>query len=186
MPRTLIKNGTVISPTGVEPADVLIDGETIAAVGAPGSFADGEPGVRQGHRRRRQVRAPGRHRRAHAHGAAVRRHVRLRHVRDRHARGRVGRCHHDRRHRACSAPARTCTTGLAEWHRKADGECAIDYGVPPDHRRRRRRVAEVHEVPHRARGRHQLQAVHGVPRRASTATTARSSGRCRRPRSAAR
>ena len=32
--------------------------------------------------------------------------------------------------------------GLAEWHRKADGNCAIDYALPPDHRRRRRRVAE--------------------------------------------
>ena len=44
MARTLIKNGTVISPAGVEPADVLIDGETIASVGAPGFFADAEPG----------------------------------------------------------------------------------------------------------------------------------------------
>ena len=40
MSKTLITNGTVISPTGVESADVLIDGETIAAVGAPGFFAD--------------------------------------------------------------------------------------------------------------------------------------------------
>ena len=37
--------------------------------------------------------------------------------------------------------------------------------VPSDHRRRRRRVAEVDQVPHRARGRHQLQAVHGLSRR---------------------
>ncbi len=55
--------------------------------------------------------------------------------------------------------------GLAEWHRKADGECAIDYafhqiigGVDDG-------LAEGHEVPHRARGRHELQALHGVPRR---------------------
>ena len=57
-------------------------------------------------------------------------------------------------------------TGLADWHRKADGKCAIDYGVPPDHRWRRRPVAEGHGLPRRARGRHQLQAVHGLPGRA--------------------
>jgi len=34
---TLIKNGTVVSATGATAADVLIDGETIAAVLAPGS-----------------------------------------------------------------------------------------------------------------------------------------------------
>ncbi|MFL6028359.1 MAG: dihydropyrimidinase [Friedmanniella sp.] len=35
--RTLIKNGTVVNATGTAAADVLIDGETIAAVLAPGS-----------------------------------------------------------------------------------------------------------------------------------------------------
>jgi dihydropyrimidinase len=34
--RTLISGGTVVSPTGPQPADVLIDGEQIAAVLAPG------------------------------------------------------------------------------------------------------------------------------------------------------
>ncbi|MBW9122208.1 dihydropyrimidinase [Microbacterium trichothecenolyticum] len=37
MPTTLIKGGTVVSATGRGEADVLIDGETIAAVLAPGS-----------------------------------------------------------------------------------------------------------------------------------------------------
>ncbi len=37
MVRTLIKNGTVVNATGTAWADVLIDGETIAAVLAPGS-----------------------------------------------------------------------------------------------------------------------------------------------------
>jgi dihydropyrimidinase len=37
MAKTLIKNGTVINSTGTGLADVLIDGETIAAVLAPGS-----------------------------------------------------------------------------------------------------------------------------------------------------
>jgi dihydropyrimidinase len=35
--KTLIKNGTVVNSTGTAAADVLIDGETIAAVLAPGS-----------------------------------------------------------------------------------------------------------------------------------------------------
>ncbi len=37
MSTTLIKNGTVVNATGTATADVLIDGETIAAVLAPGS-----------------------------------------------------------------------------------------------------------------------------------------------------
>ena len=37
MSKTLIKNGTVVNATGTATADVLIDGETIAAVLAPGS-----------------------------------------------------------------------------------------------------------------------------------------------------
>lgn len=35
--KKLIKNGTVISSTGADPAEVLIDGETIVAVLHPGS-----------------------------------------------------------------------------------------------------------------------------------------------------
>jgi dihydropyrimidinase len=37
--KTLITGGTVVSPTGATPADVLIDGETVAAVLAPGQAA---------------------------------------------------------------------------------------------------------------------------------------------------
>ena len=35
--KTLIKNGTVVNSTGTGQADVLLDGETIAAVVSPGS-----------------------------------------------------------------------------------------------------------------------------------------------------
>src|SRR4030088_2033997 len=35
----LIRNGTVVSPTGATPIDVLIDGETIAALYVPGAAA---------------------------------------------------------------------------------------------------------------------------------------------------
>ena len=39
--RTLITNGTVVNAGGSYAADVLIDGETIAAIGAPGSLDPG-------------------------------------------------------------------------------------------------------------------------------------------------
>src|SRR5205085_7610815 len=39
MTRTLISGGTVIGPSGPVPSDVLVDGETIAAVYAPGQAA---------------------------------------------------------------------------------------------------------------------------------------------------
>jgi dihydropyrimidinase len=44
MARTLIKDGLLLSTTGRSPADVLIDGEVVAAVGAPGFFAGAEAG----------------------------------------------------------------------------------------------------------------------------------------------
>ena len=40
MAQTLIKNGKVISTTGVVAQDVLIDGETIRALGSPGYFTE--------------------------------------------------------------------------------------------------------------------------------------------------
>ncbi len=43
MPRTLISGGTVVSATGSGLADVLIDGEAIAAVLAPGALPDLRP-----------------------------------------------------------------------------------------------------------------------------------------------
>ena len=39
---TLIKGGLVLSPSGAVDADVLVDGETIAAVGAPGTLTGDE------------------------------------------------------------------------------------------------------------------------------------------------
>ena len=40
MPRTLIKNGRVVSTTGVIAQDVLITDETVTALGAPGYFTE--------------------------------------------------------------------------------------------------------------------------------------------------
>ena len=42
---TLIKNGTVVSATGSSPQDVLVDGETVVALLAPGSQALGDVGA---------------------------------------------------------------------------------------------------------------------------------------------
>ena len=53
---------------------------------------------------------------------------------------------------------------VALWHEKAGGNCAVDYALPPDHRRRQRRVAQGDGRADR-RGHHQLQAVHGLSRR---------------------
>ena len=39
MARTLIINGTIISPTGLSAGDVLVEGETIAAIFQPGQVA---------------------------------------------------------------------------------------------------------------------------------------------------
>ena len=181
MTRTLIKNGTVVSPTGVARADVLIDGETIAAVGAPGFFADAAPTRRHGDRRHRQVRDPGRHRRAHPHGAAVRRHVRLRHVRDRHRAPRRGAASRRSSTSPCSAPARTCRTGLADWHRKADGNCAIDYGFHQIIGGVDDESLKAMDTSPSTRASRASSCSWPTPA-SSTATTARSCGRCRRPR----
>ena len=43
MTRILITGGDVISSTGAQRADVLIDGDEIAALGAPGFFDDLKP-----------------------------------------------------------------------------------------------------------------------------------------------
>ena len=43
MARVLITGGDVVSSSGSQPADVLIDGEQIAAVSAPGFFHDVAP-----------------------------------------------------------------------------------------------------------------------------------------------
>ena len=127
MARTLIKNGTVISPAGVEPADVLIDGETIASVGAPGFFADAEPGCEK------VIDATGKH--VVPGGIDVHTHMELPFG------GTFASDTFETGTRAAAwggvttivdfALQRTgedVQAGLAEWHRKAEGECAIDYG----------------------------------------------------------
>jgi dihydropyrimidinase len=127
MSRTLIKSGKVISPTGVEATDVLIDGETVAAVGAPGFFTAVEASCEKVIDAASKYVIPG--------GIDVHTHMELPFG------GTFASDTFETGTRAAAwggvttivdmAVQRTgenVNEGLADWHRKADGECAIDYG----------------------------------------------------------
>ena len=118
----LIKGGTVIGPTGAQPADVLVDGETIAAVFAPGKGPEG-PEV---------IDATGKY----VIPGAVDAHT--------HMELPFGGTHasdtFDTGTRAAAIGGTTTIIdfavqrtgevvqdGLAAWHAKADGNCHIDY-----------------------------------------------------------
>jgi dihydropyrimidinase len=127
MARILIKNGIVISTTGATPTDVLIEGETIAALGAPGWFAGSEPGCD------RVIDAGGKY--VIPGGVDVHTHMEL---------PFGGTSASDTFETGTTAAAWGGVTtivdfalqragedvqaGLAEWHRRAEGHCAIDYG----------------------------------------------------------
>ena len=51
MARTLIINGTIISPTGLSAGDVLVDGETIAAIFQPGQVRELRASIAVPHKR---------------------------------------------------------------------------------------------------------------------------------------
>ena len=106
--RTLISNGTVVTAEGSYAADVLVDGEAIAQIGA--AICGRASTRRRDDRRRGQVGHPRRDRRPHPHGAAVRRDVRQGHLRDRHARRGVRRDHHASSTSPSSRAARACAT----------------------------------------------------------------------------
>ena len=157
----LITGGTVVGPTGAarrptcwstarrsprssRPAAARPTSETIDATG--------------------KYVIPGGDRRAHPHGAAVRRHVRHRHVRHRHQGGGVRRHHHD--HRLRGAAHRRGGAGRAgRLARQGRRQLPHRLRLPHDPRRRRRRLAQGDGPARRRRGHHQLQAVHGVPGR---------------------
>src|SRR6187455_10683 len=126
MPITLIKNGKVISTTGVIAQDVLIDGETIIALGQPGHFAATEQGAD------RVIDAAGKY--VIPGGIDVHTHMELPFG------GTFASDTFETGSRAAAWGGVTTIVdmavqrygenvheGLAEWHRKADGECAIDY-----------------------------------------------------------
>ncbi len=127
---TLIRGGTVVSATGMAPADVLVDGEQIVAVIAPGSTALGSDLEATAER---VIDATGKY---VVPGAVdVHTHMEL---------PFGGTFASDTFETGTRAAAWGGTTtiidfavqrtgeriqdGLAAWHQKADGNCAIDYG----------------------------------------------------------
>ncbi len=126
MARTLIINGTIISPTGLSAGDVLVDGETIAAIFQPGQVAAlGVTADRTIDARGKYV-IPG--------GIDVHTHMEL---------PFGGTEASDTFETGSNAAAWGGVTtivdmalqrygenvqqGLATWHRKAEGNCSIDY-----------------------------------------------------------
>ena len=136
--RTLITNGTIVTAEGSTAADVLIDGETIAAIGT--GLAAGRRDRRRDDRRDGPLRDPRRDRRPHPHGAAVRRHVRQGHVRDGHAGRGVRRDDDDRRLRGPVA-RQVAPRGPRRLARQGGGQRRRRLRLPHDHERRQRRHA---------------------------------------------
>ena len=126
MPTTLIKNGKIISTSGVIEQDVLIDGEVIVALGQPGHFESAEQGAE------RVIDASGKY--VIPGGIDVHTHMELPFG------GTFASDTFETGSRAAAWGGVTTIVdmavqrygenvneGLAEWHRKADGECAVDY-----------------------------------------------------------
>ena len=159
--RTLIANGTIVTADGSYRADVLVDGETIVQIGADlaaaGVTADETIDAD------RQVRDPGRDRRPHPHGAAVRRHLRQGHLRDRHP-GRGVRRHDDHRRLRRPVEGPVAPRGPRRLAREGRGQRRHRLRLPHDHVRRQRRHAG-RDGPAGRRGRPGLQAVHRLPGR---------------------
>jgi dihydropyrimidinase len=125
MTRTLITGGTVIGPSGAVANDVLLDGETIAAVYAPGQAA----GVSAD----RTIDAAGKY--VIPGGIDVHTHMELpfggTFASDTFETGTVAAAHGGTTtilDFAVQRAGEVVQDGLAAWHAKADGNCAVDYG----------------------------------------------------------
>src|SRR5262245_48692691 len=157
---TLIKGGTVVSATGSSPQDVLIDGETIAALLAPGSTALGTINADTVIDATGKYVIPG--------GIDAHTHMEMpfggTFARDTfETRSRVVLYPHYRLLRGAGARTASAGPGRA-LAREGRRQLRDRLRVPPDHRRRGCRVAEGDGRVDRG-GHHQLQAVHGLPRR---------------------
>ncbi|MBA3604707.1 MAG: dihydropyrimidinase [Acidimicrobiia bacterium] len=125
--RTIISGGTVVSATGRSAADVLVDGETIAAVLAPGQ-ADA-----LGITADRTIDATGKY--VVPGGVDVHTHMELpfggTNASDTFETGTIAAAWGGVTtivDFAVQKAGESVLDGLGEWHAKADGNCAIDYG----------------------------------------------------------
>lgn len=127
MARTLITGGTVISASGAQASDVLIDGEVVAALGRPGHFADIASTCDRVIDASAKYVLPG--------GIDVHTHMEMpfggTSASDTFASGTVAAAFGGTTSIIDFAIQRTgedVRDGLAAWHAKAAGNCAIDYG----------------------------------------------------------
>ena len=127
MARTLITGGTVLSSSGAQDADVLIDGELIAALGRPGHFDDLAPSCARVLDATAKYVLPG--------GIDVHTHMELPFggtaASDTFESGTIAAAFGGTTSIIDFAVQRTgedVRDGLATWHAKAAGNCAIDYG----------------------------------------------------------
>ena len=125
----LITGGTVVGPTGRYPADVLVEGETIAALFAPGRAASPEGGVTAD----RTIDATGKL--VIPGGIDVHTHMELpfggTNASDTFETGTRAAAHGGTTTIIDFALQRTgevVQDGLAAWRAKADGNCHVDYG----------------------------------------------------------
>src|ERR1700731_2172016 len=127
MSRILISGGSVLSSSGASDADVLIDGETIAAIGSRGFFSDLVATVDRVVDATDKYVLPG--------GIDVHTHMELPFggtaASDTFETGTIAAAYGGTTTIIDFAVQRTgedVRDGLATWHAKADGNCAIDYG----------------------------------------------------------
>ena len=127
MARVLITGGRVLSATGAQDYDVLIDGDEIAALGTPGYFESVKPSCDRVLDASGQYVIPG--------GVDVHTHMELpfggTNASDTFETGTIAAAFGGTTSIIDFAVQRTgedVHDGLAAWHEKADGNCAIDYG----------------------------------------------------------
>ena len=127
MSTTLITNGTIVSATGRNDGDVLIDGETIVGILAPGQAAS------MGVNADRTIDATGKY--VVPGGIDAHTHMELpfggTHASDTFESGTIAAAWGGVTtiiDFAVQAQGTTVQDGLATWHEKAEGNCAIDYG----------------------------------------------------------